>query len=161
MCYSMLCVSRCIYVIWYKIVEVVICFVLYGPFDLIICLVVLSRSHFLSSYLGPHCTSFYVKRLWFFSAKLSETKLTFYSLVDAYVKDAIDLLQGHYIVSVGRDMTPSSQKGGLEAVAVSTSQLPIIFFIHILRQLVILVQLLVSLLIHLDVHLILFATEYQ
>lgn len=35
------------------------------------------------------------------------------------VKDAIDLLQGHYIVSVSRDMTPTTQKGGLEAVAVS------------------------------------------
>jgi hypothetical protein len=37
-----------------------------------------------------------------------------------YVKDAIDLLQGHYIVSVGRDSAPSSQKGGIEAIAVST-----------------------------------------
>jgi hypothetical protein len=36
---------------------------------------------------------------------------------DGTKQDAIDLLQGHYIVSVGRDMTPSSQKGGLEAVA--------------------------------------------
>ncbi|GAU29818.1 hypothetical protein TSUD_223640 [Trifolium subterraneum] len=31
--------------------------------------------------------------------------------------DAIDLLQGHYIVSVGRDSAPSSQKGGIEAIA--------------------------------------------
>lgn len=37
----------------------------------------------------------------------------------AFVKDAIDLLQGHYIVSVSRDMTPTTQKGGLEAMAVS------------------------------------------
>lgn len=37
-----------------------------------------------------------------------------------YVKDAIDLLQGHYIVSVSRDPAVSSQKGGLEAIAVST-----------------------------------------
>ncbi|KAM0970121.1 hypothetical protein ACFX14_018218 [Malus domestica] len=36
---------------------------------------------------------------------------------DGTKQDAIDLLQGHYIVSVSRDMTPSSQKGGLEAVA--------------------------------------------
>ena len=36
-----------------------------------------------------------------------------------FVKDAIDLLQGHYIASVGRDMAPSSQNGGLEAIAVS------------------------------------------
>lgn len=37
-----------------------------------------------------------------------------------HVKDAIDLLQGHYIVSVGRDTAATSQKGGLEAIAVST-----------------------------------------
>ena len=38
-------------------------------------------------------------------------------------KDAIDLLQGHYIVAVNRDMAPVPQKGGLEAVAVSIHQL--------------------------------------
>lgn len=38
------------------------------------------------------------------------------------VKDAIDLTQGHYIVSVGRDTMPASQKGGIEAVAVSIMQ---------------------------------------
>lgn len=71
----------------------------------------------------------YVNRLWFLSATLSETKLTFCSLVFEHLKDAIDLLQGHYIVSVSREMTTPSQKGGgLEAVAVSTSQMPIIFF---------------------------------
>lgn len=37
-----------------------------------------------------------------------------------HAKDAIDLLQGHYIVSVGRDTAATSQKGGLEAIAVST-----------------------------------------
>ncbi|KAI9077395.1 hypothetical protein K1719_040708 [Acacia pycnantha] len=36
---------------------------------------------------------------------------------DGTKQDAIDLLQGHYIVSVGRDMTTSSQKGGIEAIA--------------------------------------------
>ncbi|KAH7519829.1 phosphoinositide phosphatase SAC6 [Ziziphus jujuba] len=36
---------------------------------------------------------------------------------DGRKQDAIDLLQGHYIVSVSREMNPSSQKGGLEAVA--------------------------------------------
>ncbi|GMN28738.1 hypothetical protein TIFTF001_002158 [Ficus carica] len=36
---------------------------------------------------------------------------------DGSKQDAIDLLQGHYIVSVSRDTSPSSQKGGLEAVA--------------------------------------------
>ncbi|KAJ7944064.1 Phosphoinositide phosphatase family protein [Quillaja saponaria] len=36
---------------------------------------------------------------------------------DGAKQDAIDLLQGHYIVSVSRDLTPSSQKGGLEAIA--------------------------------------------
>ncbi|ONH97279.1 hypothetical protein PRUPE_7G181200 [Prunus persica] len=41
----------------------------------------------------------------------------FNNFVDGTKQDAIDLLQGHYIVSVSRDMTPSSQKGGLEAVA--------------------------------------------
>ncbi|KAA8527505.1 hypothetical protein F0562_034780 [Nyssa sinensis] len=34
-------------------------------------------------------------------------------------EDTIDFLQGHYIVSVSRDMTPASQKGGLEAFAQS------------------------------------------
>ena len=43
------------------------------------------------------------------------------------VKDAIDLLQGHYIVSVSRDMTNTSQKGGLEAIAVSTIQTTVSF----------------------------------
>ncbi|XP_059623332.1 phosphoinositide phosphatase SAC6-like [Cornus florida] len=36
---------------------------------------------------------------------------------DGTKQDAIDLLQGHYIVSVTRDMTPTSKKGGLETVA--------------------------------------------
>ncbi|GLT82535.1 hypothetical protein SLE2022_008990 [Rubroshorea leprosula] len=36
---------------------------------------------------------------------------------DGTKQDAIDLLQGHYIVSVSRDMTPQPQKGGLETVA--------------------------------------------
>lgn len=36
---------------------------------------------------------------------------------DGTKQDAIDLLQGHYIVSVSRDMTPVSKKGGIEAVA--------------------------------------------
>lgn len=36
---------------------------------------------------------------------------------DGSKQDAIDLLQGHYIVSVSREMSPPSQKGGLEAVA--------------------------------------------
>ncbi|XP_011658074.1 phosphoinositide phosphatase SAC7 isoform X1 [Cucumis sativus] len=39
------------------------------------------------------------------------------NFVDGTKQDAIDLLQGHYIVSVSRDMTPTTQKGGLEAVA--------------------------------------------
>ncbi|GER37048.1 phosphoinositide phosphatase family protein [Striga asiatica] len=34
-----------------------------------------------------------------------------------FVKDAIDLLQGHYIVSVSRGITPTTQKGGVEAIA--------------------------------------------
>ncbi|KAG7026706.1 Phosphoinositide phosphatase SAC7 [Cucurbita argyrosperma subsp. argyrosperma] len=41
------------------------------------------------------------------------------NFVDGTKQDAIDLLQGHYIVSVSRDLTPTTQKGGLEAVAVS------------------------------------------
>lgn len=45
------------------------------------------------------------------------------------MKDAIDLLQGHYIVSVSREVTPTSQKGGLEAVAVSTIQTTVCFII--------------------------------
>ncbi|OMO83409.1 hypothetical protein COLO4_22544 [Corchorus olitorius] len=36
---------------------------------------------------------------------------------DGTKQDAIDLLQGHYIVSVSRDMKPPSQTGGLEAIA--------------------------------------------
>ncbi|KAJ0096360.1 hypothetical protein Patl1_29264 [Pistacia atlantica] len=36
---------------------------------------------------------------------------------DGTKQDAIDLLQGHYIVSVSREVAPPSQKGGLEAIA--------------------------------------------
>lgn len=36
-----------------------------------------------------------------------------------FLQDAIDLMQGHYIMSVSRDMTATSQKGGIEAIAVS------------------------------------------
>ncbi|KAA8545440.1 hypothetical protein F0562_020224 [Nyssa sinensis] len=36
---------------------------------------------------------------------------------DGTKQDTIDLLQGHYIVSISQDMTPASQKGGLEAFA--------------------------------------------
>ncbi|PSS00390.1 Phosphoinositide phosphatase [Actinidia chinensis var. chinensis] len=36
---------------------------------------------------------------------------------DGTKQDAIDLVQGHYIVSVSRDMANTSQKGGLEAIA--------------------------------------------
>ncbi|XP_057761465.1 phosphoinositide phosphatase SAC7-like [Arachis stenosperma] len=36
---------------------------------------------------------------------------------DGTRQDAIDLLQGHYIVSVSRDATPSSKKQGLESIA--------------------------------------------
>ena len=39
------------------------------------------------------------------------------------VKDAIDLLQGHYIVSVSRDLTLPAQPGGLEAYAVSVEKI--------------------------------------
>ncbi|KAK4791403.1 hypothetical protein SAY86_031816 [Trapa natans] len=41
------------------------------------------------------------------------------NFVDGTKQDAIDLLQGHYIVSVSRDLRAPSQQGGLEAVAVS------------------------------------------
>ncbi|OIW11088.1 hypothetical protein TanjilG_22895 [Lupinus angustifolius] len=41
----------------------------------------------------------------------------FNNFSDGTKQDAIDLLQGHYIVSVGRDTAVSSQKGGLEAIA--------------------------------------------
>lgn len=51
-------VSMCIYIIRYVRVEAVICFVLCSPFHLIIFLVILARSHFLSSYVWSHCTSF-------------------------------------------------------------------------------------------------------
>ncbi|XP_042484714.1 phosphoinositide phosphatase SAC6-like isoform X2 [Macadamia integrifolia] len=36
---------------------------------------------------------------------------------DGTKQDAIDLLQGHYIISVSRDMNPPSQKGKLEDIA--------------------------------------------
>ena len=36
-------------------------------------------------------------------------------------KDAMDLLHGHYIVSVNRDMSHPFQKRGLESLAVSLS----------------------------------------
>lgn len=39
----------------------------------------------------------------------------------SFLKDAIDLLQGHYILSVSRSMTPTAEKGGVEAFAVSKS----------------------------------------
>ncbi|XP_021907955.1 phosphoinositide phosphatase SAC6-like isoform X2 [Carica papaya] len=39
------------------------------------------------------------------------------NFVDGTKQDAIDLLQGHYIVSISREMTPPSQKGGVEALA--------------------------------------------
>ncbi|KAK4490463.1 hypothetical protein RD792_001140 [Penstemon davidsonii] len=36
---------------------------------------------------------------------------------DGTKQDAIDLVQGHYIVSVSRSITPTTQKGGIEAIA--------------------------------------------
>ncbi|XP_016472052.2 phosphoinositide phosphatase SAC6-like [Nicotiana tabacum] len=39
------------------------------------------------------------------------------NFVDGTKQDAIDLMQGHYIMSVSRDMTATSQKGGIEAIA--------------------------------------------
>ncbi|CAA3030497.1 phosphoinositide phosphatase SAC6-like [Olea europaea subsp. europaea] len=36
---------------------------------------------------------------------------------DGTKQDAIDLMQGHYILSVSRSMTPTSQAGGIEAIA--------------------------------------------
>ncbi|KAH0696335.1 hypothetical protein KY289_013817 [Solanum tuberosum] len=41
------------------------------------------------------------------------------NFVDGTKQDAIDLMQGHYIMSVSRDMTATSPKGGIEAIAVS------------------------------------------
>ncbi|KAL3845023.1 hypothetical protein ACJIZ3_002426 [Penstemon smallii] len=35
---------------------------------------------------------------------------------DGTKQDAIDLVQGHYIVSVSRSITPTTQKGGIEAI---------------------------------------------
>lgn len=35
------------------------------------------------------------------------------------LKDAMDLVQGHYILSVSRSTTPTSQERGIEAIAVS------------------------------------------
>lgn len=60
--------------------------------------------------------------------ELAATTLSFYiSNLDTefvyaifyLMKDAVDLLQGHYIPAVSRDMKPSSQKGSLETKAVS------------------------------------------
>lgn len=39
------------------------------------------------------------------------------NFVDGTKQDAIDILQGHYILSVTRDMKPATQKGGIEAIA--------------------------------------------
>ncbi|CAI9753324.1 unnamed protein product [Fraxinus pennsylvanica] len=36
---------------------------------------------------------------------------------DGTKQDAIDLMQGHYILSVSRSMTPTTQEGGIEAIA--------------------------------------------
>ncbi|KAG8662878.1 phosphoinositide phosphatase SAC6 isoform X1 [Manihot esculenta] len=41
----------------------------------------------------------------------------FNNFSDGVKQDAIDLLHGHYIMSVSRDMTPPSQTGGLENIA--------------------------------------------
>nr|DAD25082.1 TPA_asm: hypothetical protein HUJ06_026546 [Nelumbo nucifera] len=41
----------------------------------------------------------------------------FNNFSDGTKQDAIDLLHGHYIISVSRDMTTPSQKGNLEAIA--------------------------------------------
>lgn len=49
------------------------------------------------------------------------------NFVDGTKQDAIDLLQGHYIVSVGRDTAASSQKGGLEAIASFPLALGLVF----------------------------------
>ncbi|KAI5683971.1 hypothetical protein M9H77_05199 [Catharanthus roseus] len=39
------------------------------------------------------------------------------NFVDGRKQDVIDLVQGHWIASVSRDMTPATQKGGLESIA--------------------------------------------
>lgn len=52
-----------------------------------------------------------------FSLSNLDTDFVFHSFY--IMKDAVDLLQGHYILSVSRDMKPSSQKGGIETKAVS------------------------------------------
>ncbi|KAL1288769.1 hypothetical protein HN51_057239 [Arachis hypogaea] len=39
------------------------------------------------------------------------------NFADGTKQDAIDLMQGHYIISVGRDMTPTSQNGSIESIA--------------------------------------------
>ncbi|CAN4105436.1 unnamed protein product [Withania somnifera] len=39
------------------------------------------------------------------------------NFVDGTKQDAIDLMQGHYIMSISRDMTATSQKRGIEAIA--------------------------------------------
>ncbi|KAI7999427.1 60S ribosomal protein L10a [Camellia lanceoleosa] len=41
------------------------------------------------------------------------------------VKDAIDLLQGHYIVSITQDFAATSQKGGLQAIVVRKFPTPV------------------------------------
>ncbi|XP_044470799.1 phosphoinositide phosphatase SAC6-like [Mangifera indica] len=41
----------------------------------------------------------------------------FNNFCDGTRQDSIDLLQGHYIVSMSREVAPSSQRGGLEAIA--------------------------------------------
>ncbi|KDP43758.1 hypothetical protein JCGZ_22385 [Jatropha curcas] len=41
----------------------------------------------------------------------------FNNFSDGTRQDAIDLVHGHYIVSVSRDMTPPSQAGGVESIA--------------------------------------------
>ncbi|XP_047314895.1 phosphoinositide phosphatase SAC7-like [Impatiens glandulifera] len=54
---------------------------------------------------------------------------------DGTKQDAIDLLQGHYIVSVSRDANPLPQKGGVEAIAsfpLALSLIMIGFFFAIL-----------------------------
>lgn len=45
-----------------------------------------------------------------------------------FLKDAIDLLQGHFISSAGLSMTPTARDAGVESIAVSCNQ-PILVFL--------------------------------
>uniref|UniRef100_A0A0V0I293 Putative ovule protein n=1 Tax=Solanum chacoense TaxID=4108 RepID=A0A0V0I293_SOLCH len=53
------------------------------------------------------------------SVYITNLDTEFVYAIFSIMKDAVDLLQGHYIPAISRDMKPSSQKGSIETKIVS------------------------------------------